>query len=57
MCNSTIRKSIDQMLRSMFFFQRCHRSFIPEDYSRQRTRMAKSRMGNVEACLDQELED
>ena len=32
-------------------FQRSgrHRSFIPEDYSRQRTRMAESRMGEEEA--------
>ena len=34
------------------------RSFIPRDYSRQHTgKMAKSRMGDVEAGLDQELED
>ena len=47
------------MLRSMLF-QRPggYRSFTPEDYSRQHTgKMAKSRMGDVEACLDQELED
>ena len=47
------------MLRSMLF-QRPggYRSFIPRDYSRQHTgKMAKSRMGDVEACLDQELED
>ena len=32
--------------------------FIPRDYSRQHTgRMAESRMGDVEACPDQELED
>ena len=35
-----------------------YRSFIPGDYSRQHTgEMAKSRMGDLEACLDQELED
>ena len=32
--------------------------FTPRDHSRQHTgEMAKSRMGDVEACLDQELED
>ena len=29
------------------------RSFVPRDYSRQRTgKMAESRMGDEEACLD-----
>ena len=31
------------------------RSFIPEDYSRQHTEMAESKMGEGEACLNNKL--
>ena len=50
MCIRTIRKSIDQMSRSMFF-QRCHRCLYQETLQTRRRGWAKPRMANDDRDL------
>ena len=57
MCNSTVRKSIDQMLRSMFFFQSVIGLLYQETIPDSTLRDGESRMGEEEACLNQKLEE
>ena len=52
-----MRGAIDTVLRSMFFFQSVIGLLYQETIPDSTRKMAESRMGEKEACLNQKLEE